>query len=71
MLHCLKFSTRLNIAIAVHQCARFCEDPKRSHELAVRQIGKHLLGTKDKGVIFKPDHKKILKHYVDAALAAR
>ena len=70
MLNYLKCSTRSDLAMAVHQCARFCEDPKRSHELAVRQIGKYLLGTKNKGIIFKPDHTKGLECYVDAAFAA-
>ena len=55
--------------MSVHQCARFCEDPKRSHELALRQIGKYLLVIKDKGIIFKPDHTKGLECYVDEAFA--
>ena len=38
--------------------------------MAVRQIGKYLLGTKDKGIIFKPDYTKGLECYVDAAFAA-
>ena len=45
------------------------EDPKRSHELTVRQIDKYLLGTKNKVIIFKPDHTKGLECYVDEAFA--
>ena len=58
MLNYLKCSTRPDIGMAVHQCARFYEDPKRSHELVVRQIRKYLLGPKDKGIIFKPHHTR-------------
>ena len=46
MLHDLKCSTRPYLAMAVYQCAWFCEDPKYSHEIAVRQIGKCILGSK-------------------------
>ena len=56
--------------MSVHQYARFCEDPKRSHELAVIQVGKYLLGTKDKVIIFNPNHTKCLKFYVDTSFAA-
>ena len=54
MLNYLKCSTRPDLEMAVHQYARFCEDPKRSHELAVRKIGKYILGTKNKGIILSP-----------------
>ena len=61
MLNYLKGSTRPDLDFVVHQCARFSEDPKASHEQAVRQIGKYLLGTKDRGVIFNPDKEKGLE----------
>ena len=35
MMNYLSGSTRPDIAMAVHQTARFCIDPKRSHEKAV------------------------------------
>ena len=47
-------SMRPELAMAVHQCARFSTDPKRSHEQAVMRIGKYLIGTKDKGIIYIP-----------------
>ena len=38
MLNYLQNSTRPDISFAVHQAARFCQDPKLSHERAVRQL---------------------------------
>ena len=52
--------------MAVHQAARFCIDPKLSHERAVKRIGRYLLGSKDKGIIFRPDVMKDVECYVDA-----
>ena len=46
-LNFLEKSTRPDIAYAVHQCARFCSDPKASHTTAVKRIGKYLLANKD------------------------
>ncbi len=53
-LNFLEKSTRLELAYAVHQCARFCTDPKRSHAEAVKRIGRYLLATKEKGIILHP-----------------
>ena len=69
MLNYLTNSTRPDIAFSTHQCARFSEDPKALHESAVRQIGKYLLGTKHRGVVFTPDPKKGLECFVDADFA--
>ena len=69
MLNYLKGSTRPDLAFSVHQCARFSEDPKASHKQDVRQIGKYLLGTKDRGVIFNPDKEKGLECYVETDFA--
>ena len=46
--------TRPDISCAVHQYARFSANPKRAHANAVRWIGRYLLATRDKGLIFKP-----------------
>ena len=54
-LNFLEESTRPDIALAVHQCARFSVDPRKPHGEAVKNIGRYLAGTKDKGLIFKPD----------------
>ena len=69
MMTYLQATTRPDIAMAVHQCARFSIKPMLSHERAVRRIGRYLLGNKDKGIIFKPNMEKGLECYVDADFA--
>ena len=69
MLNYLAGTTRPDIAMAVHQAAQFCIDPKLSHERAVYRIGKYLRGTRDKGIIIRPDHDKGLECFVDADFA--
>jgi hypothetical protein len=39
----------------VHQCARFAADPKEEHSQAVKLIARYLKGTKDMGIICKPN----------------
>jgi len=48
-------STRPDISYAVHQCARFAAAPKQQHVDAVKHIGRYLLTTRDKGMIYHPD----------------
>ena len=50
--------SRLENAYAVHQCARFCNDPKLSHEKAVKCICRYLKGTQDHGLCFKANPTK-------------
>jgi hypothetical protein len=50
----LEKSTRLDIGYATHQCARFSIDPKESHAIAVKRIGRYLKGTRDQGLILDP-----------------
>jgi hypothetical protein len=69
MLTYLAGCVRPNIAMAVHQCARFSVSPMRSHEQAVMRIGRYLLSTCDKGMICKPNSSKGLEVYVDADFA--
>ena len=69
MLNYLAGSTRPDIAFIVHQTARFANDPKISHERAIKRIGRYLKGTKNKGIILKPDKKKGIECYVDADFA--
>ncbi len=58
-----------DIAMAVHQCARFSANTMRSHEQAVMHIGQYLLSSKDKGMIYTPDPKLGLEVWVDADFA--
>ena len=46
--------TRPEIAYAVNCCARYMFCPKRSYELALKQIGRYLRKTRTKGLILKP-----------------
>ena len=68
MLAYLQGTTRPDTAMATHQCARFNNDPHLSHERAVNSIGRYLLDTRDKGMIYRPDTKRGLECYVDADL---
>ena len=65
-LNYLQGMTRPDLSYAVHQCARFCESPKLSHEQAIKRICRYLKGTKEEGMIFKPNLKEGFKCYVDA-----
>ena len=67
-LNFLEKSTRPDIAYAVHQCARFSINPRESHAAAVKQIGRYLLKTKDKGIILDPKQESF-ECYVDADFA--
>jgi hypothetical protein len=58
--------TRPELAYAVHQCSRFSQDPRRSHEQAVMRICRYLKSTQDKGLILNPDLSKGFECYVDA-----
>ena len=69
MLNYLQGSTRPDISMAIHQCARFSNDPRALHERGVRHIGKYLLATKERGLVFKPDSTKGIECFVDADFA--
>ena len=69
MLTYLQGNSRPEIAMAVHQVARFTNDPKLCHEKAIMRIGRYLLHTKNRGIIFEPDKSKGLECYVDADFA--
>ena len=69
MLTYLQGISRPDLAIAVHQCARFSKQPMLSHERAVARIGRCLLETKDQGLICKVDKLKGLECFVDADFA--
>ncbi len=69
MLTYLTGRVHSDIAMAVHQCARFSVNPMRLHEQAVMRIGRYLLSTCKKGMIYKPDLTKGIEVYVDADFA--
>ena len=58
-----------DITFAVQQCARFCNNPSRYHEEAVKCIYRYLLKHKNKGLVLKPDKTRGLECYMDADFA--
>ena len=69
MLMYLATNSRPDIAFAVNQCARFSNNPRRIHEVALKRIGRYLNGTKDNGMIIKPNKELRLDLYADADFA--
>jgi len=69
MIQYLATNSRPDIAFAVNQCSRFSMDPRRSHEKAVKRIGRYLKGTQDRGMVIRPDPSLGLDLYADADFA--
>ena len=69
MWNYLTSTTRLDLAMSVHQAIGFCIDHKLSHERAINRVGEYLIGTAKKGLVFKPDPSKGLECFVDADFA--
>ena len=69
MLTYLQATSRPDLAMSVHRCARFSVKPMLTHERAVKRIGRYLLATKDKGIVFKSDGEKGLECFVNANFA--
>jgi Reverse transcriptase (RNA-dependent DNA polymerase)/GAG-pre-integrase domain len=67
-LNYLEKSTRPDISYAVHQCARYMEEPKLEHSKAVKAIVRYLIQTQDKGLICQPNNTS-LECYCDADFA--
>jgi hypothetical protein len=65
-LNFLAQNTRPDLSFAVHQCAKFCMNPRESHGAAIKRIGKYLKTTRDKGIVLRPDGTNSLNAYVDA-----
>ena len=62
-------STRPDISISVHQCARFSESPKKNHAKAVKRIDRYLLATRDIGLVIQPNQDWHFDCWVDANFA--
>ncbi|KAL7529001.1 hypothetical protein ACHAWF_002798 [Thalassiosira exigua] len=72
MLDYLQGNTRPEISMAVHQTARSSIDPnKLCREIAIMRIGRYLLHTRDRGIVFNPDISKGLECYAGADFAIR
>ena len=55
VLNYLTNTTRPDCLYATHQCARFCANPRLSHERRVKRTVHYLKGTADKGICFHQD----------------
>ena len=50
----------------MQQCARFASNPGKSHVEAVKQIGRYLIGTCDKGLVLRPNPKQSFLVWAEA-----
>ena len=69
MLNYLAHGTRSDVMISVHQCARFCKDPKLSHQKVVKIVVKHLIGTNHAGIEVTVGFNKGLVAFDDSDFA--
>ncbi|KAG7373658.1 reverse transcriptase RNA-dependent DNA polymerase [Nitzschia inconspicua] len=69
MLGYLQSNSRPDIAFAVSSAARFTHHPRRSHELALKRIGRYLKGTIEEGLVLRPSDTLDIDCYVDADFA--
>ncbi len=69
MLTYLQGNTYPEISMATCQLARFCQDPRLSHEQVTTCLGRYLAHTKDRKIVYGPDKSMGIKWYVDADFA--
>eukprot|EP00957_Ditylum_brightwellii_P026156 1978734-Ditylum_brightwellii.AAC.1 len=69
MLSYLQGTSHPEIAMGVHQCARFTNQPMLSHECALQQIVKYLSTTGHRGIVYYPDPNLGIQRYVEADCA--
>jgi hypothetical protein len=55
-------SVRPDIAMAVHQCARFSANPMSSHKQAIMRIGRYLLSAQDREKSIRQTQPMVLKY---------
>ena len=65
----LASNSRPDIAFAVHQCARFSHCVRASHEKSILRFCKYLKGTRENGLIMRPNRKLKVECFVDAGFA--
>ena len=58
--------TRPDIALAVGMVARFLENPKENHTMAIKRIMRYLKGIEDYGLWYKMGGNLDLKVFTDA-----
>jgi hypothetical protein len=65
----LQSNSRSDITYAVSSAARFTHNPRRSHEQALKRIGRYLKGTIGEGLVLRPSEHLDIDCYVDADFA--
>jgi len=65
----LEKGSRPDIAYITHQCARFSTCPKKEHGDAIRWLARYLKGTRNQGMILRPNKENGLEVFVDADFA--
>ena len=68
-LNFLAQNTRPDIAYAVHQCTKYCNDPRETHGTTIKRISQYLKKTSQGGLILQPDGTHQLNAYCDADFA--
>jgi hypothetical protein len=69
MLTYLQGNTRPEISMTTHQLAQFCQDLRLSHEQTTTPLGRYVVHTKDRGIVYEPDKSMGIYFYVDADFA--
>ena len=65
-LNYLQAMTRPDLTNSIHQCMRFCNNPKLLHEQGLKCICRYLYCTQNQGLVFQPKLTDGFKCYVDA-----
>ena len=69
MMLYLQGHSRPEILFAVLQCACYTFNPRLSHEVALKRIGRYLKGTRTRGLILSPSSDLTIDCYVDSDFA--
>jgi len=69
MLQYLRSHSRPGITFAVSQCARFTQNPGKSHEVALKRSGQYLKSTMEDDLVLAPNAMLYIDCFVDADFA--
>ena len=69
MLLYLSGHTRPDIAYAVNCCARHMFNPRHSHEIALKRIGRYLKATRERGLVLNPCNELKVDCFPDSDFA--
>jgi hypothetical protein len=69
MMLYLSANSRPDITFAVNQCCQYSADPKHSHKITLKRVGRYLVGTCDRGLILNLTEALSIEMYVDANFA--